>query len=362
MSDLLELHHLCADPRIQRLPEIPGIFVIPGMALDYNAALVTRSFRANHFFSDRMFLPLQQVQRMKALFYSLPLGARYMLLSGLGFSLMAVCVKQASQQGLPLMEIVAARALVSLVLSYVDVRRRGVPLLGQRKGLLIARAVVGTLALCCAYYAVTAMPLADATVLQYLHPMFTALIAWFFLKERIQGTTLLCIVLSLSGLLAIARPEFLFGAAHSELSWFALLAAIGGAFGSAVAYVLVRKLSQTEDASVIIFYFPLFALPFSLLWLGEDAVMPQGAQWLTLLLVGVFTQIGQIGITKAMQTETAGKATAFSYVQVLMAAVFGWWLFDEVPEVWTYIGAALILVGAVVNLYGSRRGATKVKL
>ena len=287
---------------------------------------------------------------MKKLFYSVPISVRYMLLSGLGFALMAATVKLASQRGLPLMEIIAARAMVSLALSYADVKRKGLSVWGHNKPLLVARAVVGTLALTGAYYSVTAMPLADATVLQYLHPMFTALIALAFLNERIHLSTLVCIVLSLGGLLAIARPSFMFGDAATELSYLALGAALTGAFGAAVAYVLVRKLNETEDPSVIIFYFPFFALPFSLVLLGGDFVWPQGWDWALLLLVGVFTQLGQIGITKAMQTETAGKATAFSYVQVVFAAVLGWAVFGEVPGFWTYLGGGLILLGAVINM------------
>lgn len=292
---------------------------------------------------------------MRRLFFSIPLSARYMLLSGLGFALMAVCVKQASQQGIPLMEIIAARALVSLLISYADVRRKGISPFGNHKHLLFARAIVGTLALMCVYYSVTAMPLADATVLQYLHPMFTALIALWFLKEHIQPSTALCIVLSLAGLLCIARPTFLFGELGGDIAGLALLAAIAGALGSAIAYVLVRKLSQHEDSSVIIFYFPFVALPFSLLVLGNDFVLPQGWQWLLLLLVGVFTQVGQVGLTKAMQSETAGKATAFAYVQVVFSAILGWLVFDEIPALWTYIGASLIVLGALINLYGSRK-------
>lgn len=277
-----------------------------------------------------------------------------MLLSGLGFALMAACVKLASQQGIPLMEIIAARALISLLISYADVRRRNVSPFGNHKALLIARAIVGTLALMCVYYSVSAMPLAEATVLQYLHPMFTAIIAWWFLKERIHKSTLLCILLSLIGLLCIARPAFIFSSVTSDIPGLALLAAIAGAMGAAIAYVMVRKLSQSEDSSVIIFYFPFVALPISLLLLGSDFVMPKGSQWLTLMLVGVFTQVGQVGLTKAMQTETAGKATAYSYVQILFSGILGWWIFAELPVIWTYWGAALILAGAAVNLYGSR--------
>ncbi|MCP5207232.1 MAG: DMT family transporter [Hahellaceae bacterium] len=288
---------------------------------------------------------------MLSFFAQIPLGVRYMVLSAFGFSIMAVCVKLASSSGLPVLEIVAARALVSLVLSYLDIKRKGISLVGQRKGLLLARGVVGALALVCVYYALTVLPLAEATVLQYLHPMFTAVLALIFLRERIQLATMLCIVFSFAGLIVIAQPASLFaGTPSTSMPPLALAAAILGALGSAIAYVLVRKLSQTEDPSVIIFYFPLVALPLAALGLGTDFVMPTGWEWLILLMVGVFTQVGQIGLTKAMQTETAGKATAFSYLQVVFAAILGWLIFAEIPQLWTWVGGGLILGGALINL------------
>ena len=289
---------------------------------------------------------------------SLPLSFRYMLLSALGFSLMAVCVKLAAQRGIPLLEIVAARALVSLFLSYADLKRKGLSPWGNKRGLLVARAVVGTLALMCAYYAVIVMPLADATVIQYLHPVFTAIIALIFLKERIHKATLLCIAFSFAGLVFVVRPEFLFGGMQSELPGIYYLIALGGAFGSAVAYVLVRKLNETDDSAVIIFYFPLFAFPFSIVLLGSDFVWPSGLDWLILLCVGIFTQMGQIGITKAMQTETAGRSTAYSYLQVVFAAILGWLFFYEVPSGWTVLGASLIVLGVLSNLLPTKSAKT----
>jgi len=282
------------------------------------------------------------------------LGMRYMILSAFGFSLMAVCVKLASGQGMPVLEIVAARALVSLVLSYIDVRRKGISLLGHKKRLLLSRGTVGALALMCVYYAITHLPLAEATVLQYLHPMFTAVLALIFLKERIQTSTMLSIIFSFIGLLLVARPDILFGVSKNDFSLLAISAAVLGAFGSAVAYVLVRKLNETEDASVIIFYFPMVALPISLSLLGSDFVMPTGWTWLTLLLVGVFTQIGQIGLTKAMKTETASKATAFSYLQVVFAVLLGWIMFGEIPGLWVSLGGGFILFGAIINVFWRR--------
>ena len=203
-----------------------------------------------------------------------------MVLSALGFALMAACVKLAANRGIPLLEIVAARCIVSLAMSYADVRRRGLSPWGTHRALLLARGMVGALALICVYYAVTTLPLAEATLLQYTHPVFTALLALLFLGERIQFSTAACILLSIAGVALMVRPDVISDAV-AELPGRSVAVALLGAFGSGVAYVLVRRLSRHEDASVIIFYFPLVALPMSVLLPGEAFVMPDGE---TLLL------------------------------------------------------------------------------
>lgn len=292
---------------------------------------------------------------IKLQFFEIPIGIRYMLLSAFGFAIMGASVKWVSLQGIPVLEIVAARALISLCLSYLDVKRKHISIWGNRKDLLFARGAVGALALVCVYYAVSTLPLAEATVLQYLHPMFTAVLALIFLNERLHTPTIICIALSFVGLLCIARPAFLFGDQVISFPIISIAAGILGAFGSAIAYVLVRKLAQTDDPSVVIFYFPLIALPFSLLLLGDDFVWPQGWEWIGLLMVGIFTQVGQIGLTKSMQTETAARATAFSYMQVVFSVALGWLVFGEFPILWTWIGGGLILLGALVNLFSRAR-------
>ncbi|HAS8567385.1 TPA: DMT family transporter [Vibrio vulnificus] len=282
-----------------------------------------------------------------------PLGVRYMILSALGFALMSASVKYASVHGIPLFEIVAARALVSLIISYLDVKRKGISVWGNNKRWLFARGAVGTLALMCVYYAVTALPLAEATILQYVHPVFTALLAVLFLKERVQPATLACIVLCLLGVFTMVYPSF-DASGVGELPMLSVGIALLGAFGSSIAYVIVRKLSRTEDSSVIIFYFPLVALPVSAMLIGDDFVVPDVALILVLILVGIFTQIGQFGLTKAMQTQTAGNASAYSYVQIVFSALLGVVLFNEVPSVWTLLGGSLIVIGALINVFGPK--------
>lgn len=278
------------------------------------------------------------------------LGARYMLVSALAFAVMTTFVKLAANRGIPLLEIVAARCLVSLVISYVDVRRKGLSVWGNHPPLLLARGLVGAFALICVYYAVTALPLAEATLLQYTHPVFTALLALLVLREGIHLSTITCIILSITGLLIMVDPGY-FGTGSPTLPMFPVAVALMGALGSSVAYVIVRRLSRTEDASVIIFYFPLVALPLSIILLGKNIVVPDPQTLLILLAVGVFTQAGQMGLTHGMRHESAGKAAAYSYIQVVFAVILGWIVFSEIPSLWTWIGGMLIVSGALINLW-----------
>ena len=278
-----------------------------------------------------------------------PIGVRFMVLSAFGFALMSATVKYVSLHGIPVFEIVASRALVSLIISYLDVKRKQISVWGNNKPLLFARGMVGTMALMCVYYSVTTLPLAEATIFQYIHPVFTAVLAVLFLKERIQLSTFLCIALCLLGIYIMVSPE---PEVERALPMFSVMIAILGAFGSSIAYVIVRKLSQTEDSSVIIFYFPLVALPASLLLIGDDFIMPDLYLTFMLILVGVFTQIGQLGLTKAMQTQQAGKASAYSYIQIVFSVLLGILFFGEIPLIWTYIGGALIVAGALINIFG----------
>ena len=277
-----------------------------------------------------------------------------MLLSALGFALMSACVKYVSVYGIPVFEIVAARALVSLILSFVDVQRKGISIWGNNRKLLFLRGAVGTMALMCVYYAVTTLPLAEATILQYVHPVFTALLGVLFLKERVQGATMICIVLCLFGLGVMVQPNMANSITAEALPLHSVMIALLGAFGSSIAYVIVRKLSQTEDSSVIIFYFPLVALPTSTILMWNEFVWPSLAITIVLIFVGIFTQIGQYGLTKAMQTQEAGKASGYSYVQIVFSTLLGVLIFNEVPSVWTYLGGGFIVTGALINVFGKK--------
>jgi drug/metabolite transporter (DMT)-like permease len=283
-------------------------------------------------------------------------AASYMLTSALAFAFMTLFVKLAGER-LPAQEIVTARAALTLIFTAVLLRRASIAPLGNRRGLLVLRGVCGFSALSCVYYAVTKLPLAEATVIQFMHPTTTALMAAAFLGEPVRRSVLFASLLGLAGAIVIARPAVLFGASAAPLHTLGLLAAVGGALLTSAAYTVVRKLGQTENALVIVFYFPLVALPASLPTMATNAMWPTAWEWLLLLAVGVCTQIGQIAITNGLQQHEAGRSAVYSYSQVLFAALLGWLVFAEVPTTSTIIGALLILSGAALNLRAERASA-----
>ena len=273
-----------------------------------------------------------------------------MLISALAFALMAALVKEAGQLGIPLLQIIFLRALISVALSLIDIARAGVHPLGHRRVLLFARGLSGFLALTGVFYALIHLTMAQATVLQYLHPVFTALLAFLFLAERPTTATLACIALSLLGLTCIVSPYWVASDATPAPLW-PIIAGLGGAFGSGVAYTLVRKLVTTEHPSVIVLYFPLVCVPGTLLLGSADFVWPTAAGWWVLLGVGCFTQLGQLALTKAMQRDAASRVTSLSYVQIIFAAILGWLAFGEIPTQATLVGGVLILLGAIVSAW-----------
>lgn len=271
-----------------------------------------------------------------------------MVASALAFSLMGVCVKMVGTR-IPPAEVVLARALVSVVLSWWLLRRAGVDPWGRRRGLLVLRGAIGTVALLCVYAALAQLPLAPATVLQYLYPTLTALLAWLMLGEPIGRRVLLAMVLGWGGVVLVAQPGALLQGAVA-LPPLAVLIALAGALFTALAYVSVRSLGASEHPLVIVFYFPLVALVLSLPLVALEPVLPTLRELLWLVGVGVFTQLGQVSLTRGLTALPAAQATAISYVQVAFAGLWGWLLFGESIDRWTVAGAALVLAATLVSL------------
>lgn len=272
-----------------------------------------------------------------------------MLASALAFSLMGVCVKQVGAR-IPAAEVVLVRALVCVALSWWLLRQAGIEPWGQRRGLLILRGAIGTAALLCVYAALALLPLASATVLQYLYPTITALLAWLVLGERIGRRVIVAGALGWTGVVLVAQPH-----GSAALPLLPVLIALAGAVCTALAYVSVRSLGNSEHPLVIVFYFPLVALPLCLPLVALQPVLPTVQELLWLIGVGVCTQVGQVTLTRGLTALPAAQATAISYVQVAFAGLWGWLVFGETIDGWTVAGAGLVLAATLISL--SRRQA-----
>jgi drug/metabolite transporter (DMT)-like permease len=275
----------------------------------------------------------------------LAIGLRYMIEGAFYFSLMSVFAKLAGAT-LPFQEVVLGRSIVALGLSLWMLRRARVSVWGVNKPLLALRGILGFGGLCCFFYSVVAMPLADATVIHYINPVLVALLAAIFLGERPRLAVAMGSVLALLGGVLIARPAFLFGA-DASLPTLAVFAALGGAAFSAAAYTVVRKLGQTDHAVVVVFWIPLMSLPFVLPWVALTGRWPTWIEILWMVGVGVSEQMGQIRLTQGLALERAGKAMSMTYLQVVFAFVFGLAFFDEVPTMLAILGAGIVFVSTL---------------
>ena len=275
-----------------------------------------------------------------------------LILCALAFSLMTVCVKHLGGQ-LPVAEIVLVRSLISIVITLAMLQRVGVSPWGEQRGLLLVRGVLGTTALLCFFEALARLPLAAATLLQYTYPTLTALSAWLLLGEPIRRRIGIAVLLGWIGVMLVMQPDWVnstTSAVMPELPAIAVTLGLGGALLTALAYVSVRQLSAREHPLVIVFYFPLVSVPATLPLLWGQAIWPSPEQWLWLVGVGIFTQLGQIWLTEGLSALPAARATSINYVQVVFASLWGVLFFAEPITGAVVLGAACVLGATLISL------------
>lgn len=262
-------------------------------------------------------------------------GAIYMILASFFFSLMSILVK-AGGAHLPPQELVLARSLVVFAITAAMLRRKRLRFWGSHKKLLILRGIFGFLGLSAFFYTLTVLPITDSVTLNYSSPLFTALLAQFFLKERSSGRQWGFYLLAFLGILLIIRPGF-------SLKTVPALIGLGGAFFAGLAYIAIRQLRHSDHPLTIVLYFQAVAILLSLPWVVPSFVMPRGWQWLMLLGMGIATQAAQVFLTKSLHEDTAARATNVSYIGVVFSTIWGILLFFEIPDWRTVLGAAITM-------------------
>ena len=273
-------------------------------------------------------------------------GLTYMTLSAASFCLMTVFVKLAGNT-LSTIQIVFFRGAFTLIVTAIFIFREKIYPFGNHKKLLTARGITGTVALLLVYESIKRFPLSEATVIQYLFPIFTALVAAFMISEPLNKKIFAAIIVGLSGAYTVLGFPFL--VKETSINLYSVGIAITGSFLTGVAYVLVRQATKVnEHPLVVMFYFPLFTVPICFPLLPSNWVVPSLEEWGFLLLVGVCTQLGQFFLTHGYKELPAAKAAPLSYVQVPFAMIMGTIFFEEVISLNFIIGSVLVLLSIFV--------------
>jgi drug/metabolite transporter (DMT)-like permease len=280
-------------------------------------------------------------------------GLRLMALGAFWFSIMSLAVKLGGRR-LPSQELVLVRAVVTLALSWIALRRAGLTVAGPATGRLLLRGALGCLGLTCFYHSLVTLPLGEATLIQYTNPVFAAVLAALVLHERVGAREIASLAASLVGVALVVRPATLAhalglgaGAAGAALPPAPVAIAVLGALASAGAYVTVRHIGPAVDPRRVMLFLPLVTVPATLPFALDGWLWPTPQEWAILLVMSGATQIAQGYMTRGLQRERTARATAVGYLQVAFAAAGGALLFGERPSAWALVGGAVIVASTL---------------
>lgn len=257
--------------------------------------------------------------------------------SALLFSIMGICIRYASNT-VDNYTIVFFRNVVGLILFLPFIFKQGIGFVKTEKLWMHSwRSIVGLAAMYGFFYAIAHLKLSNAMVFTYSSPIFIPVIAWLFLKEKITIAMLCAAGLGFIGVFCVAKPD------QGLLNWISVIG-IASSLLASMAFVTVRALTQTEPPERIVFYFCLIGSTLS--------VIPMFWMWRTyhvkellfLIGAGVLANVSQIFMSHAYRLAPAGQIAPVNYMAIIFAGVWGFLLWNEVPDLYSVIGFCIILL------------------
>jgi drug/metabolite transporter (DMT)-like permease len=268
-------------------------------------------------------------------------GLALMVASAAAFALMAAMVKLLIPEE-PIQAVVLSRGILMASVFAIAARRRGISLRGHATGKLVLRGLLGYGALSCYFFSVQHLPLGDAVLIQYSHPLFVAALAPILIGERTERGHWWLVAASLVGVALIVGPQgSLRGAAFVGLT---------GSLLSGLAYMTVRELSRTEHPLAILFWFPLVSIPGALvasIAAGREALPTSPREVAGHLAVFASALVGQVALTAGLARVAAARATAVSLMGPVFGVLFGLALFGTMPTPFSLAGMAIVVTALI---------------
>ena len=265
----------------------------------------------------------------------------------LSFSVMAVSIRELSRAGLSIFEILAIRSgvalfvLLTLLALRKDLRVHALP---RRMGLNLFRNTVHYASQYSWALSLTMLPLATVFALEFTMPAWTAILAVWFLHERMTPSRLGVVILGLIGVLVILRPGI---AGFNPAAILVLLAA----FGYAITMITTKQLTKTETTFGIVFWMAVIQLPLSLI--GSDPTVFlrfEPRHILPAIGVGVAGLTSHYCLSNAFRSGDATLVVPLDFMRIPLIAVVGWAFYGERLDVFVLLGAMIIVSGVLWNL------------
>jgi drug/metabolite transporter (DMT)-like permease len=276
------------------------------------------------------------------------LGIVLKLCSVVLFAGMTLCVKFLGQD-IPIGQTIFVRGvLTAAVMALIAWRTEGLHLLKTRnlRGHAL-RSLSGTVSMFSLFAAVTMIPLADVTAISFTSPMFVTVLAMLFLGEHIHRFRWTALGLGFLGVVIMIGPHLSFAGSSTS----GVMVALSAALFSAFAMIALRRMSGTEHAVTITFYFSLtFMLCAALTALGGWP-MPTATQWWLIIFAGLFGVFGQLLLAYAYRFAEASTVSPLEYTNMIMAVSLGYLFFDEIPALSIWIGAPLVVASGLIILW-----------
>ena len=275
------------------------------------------------------------------------IAVMWMIFGSICFGTMNALVKWASSlDGVDVWVVIMVRSSVIAFAVAAFAASRGISLKVNDSKTMFLRCTVGLIAMILYFTALARIPIGQAVTLQYTAPLFVALLSGAIIAEKVQPVVIAVVVVAFVGIVLIVSPDL------SSVEPDALLA-LGSGFFAALAYIYVRQLRNTDSATSVVFWFAAFSVAGSIIQAAPNLFTLDTEALAALVGVGIGAGGGQVGITMAYHRANAAWVSAFSYLTVIIATIYGFILFDESLATSDYIGGLLIIGSGIVLIFKS---------
>ena len=267
------------------------------------------------------------------------------------FGFMAAMIKLGHEAGIALAELVFYRFAFGLppLLVWIALTGNFGAWRTRRPAAHLLRGLLGMANLILGFSALFYLPLAEATTISFVAPLFAVMLSALILGERVGRYRWSAVAIGFVGVLIVMQPS------GDKLPLIGLLLALFAALGVAAVTIAIREIGRTESAPTTVLWFTAFSILLSGLFMPFFAQPHDWREWGILLALGLLGGLGQLLMTSSLRFAPVPVVVPFDYVQLLWAVLLGWLIWNTHPEVSSWVGAAIIVASGLFTVWREHR-------